>query len=172
MKLKEKTTLAQIKKVILKNIQKSELILVISTLILVVLPFAVALTTKKYFPQKYAFLTKLLMEYNTIIFIIMLLTFFVLIAYVINYKETKETRNIKEKQEIIEQLTYLLNYLKKYSTKLSISDEMLIMFEQKIQILNKQINSEEYRNYPIKNEFFVNFKKVNSKIEDKILEVI
>ncbi len=164
--------MGQIKKIIVKKIRKSELILTISILILVVLPFAVAQITKEYFPQTYAFFAKLLIDYNIIILIIMLLTFLVMIAYVITYKESKEVMNIKEKQAMIEQLTYLSNYLGKYSAKLKIPSEMCSMFEQKVQILSKQINSEEYRNYPLKNEFFVNFKEVNVKIEDKILDVI
>ena len=152
---------------IMKKIQKSNLIFVVSTIILIVVPFAVGQIIKNVFPQKYALFMKLLIDYNTIIIIVMLLTFFVIIAYILNYKETEEALNIKEKKEIIEYLTNAFEY----GPKLRISKEMCYMFKQKIQILNKQINSEDYRNYPISDDFFINFKQVNYRIENKILEV-
>lgn len=161
-----------INKFIIKNIQVSELKFAIITFFLIISPFATEHIMKSYLPQIYNLFSQLLIQYESIFFISFMLTILLLLVYVSNHKETEESSNIKEKKSIIEQHLKILNYLQSNSSKLLIDEDMCSLFEQKIQILNKQINSEEYRIYPLQNEFFTNVKKVNNRIEDKILKVL
>lgn len=164
--------MGRINRFIVKNIQMSELRLIIVTFFLIIFPFATELIMKSYLPQIYDSFSQLLMQYDSIFFISFMLSILLLLVYVSKHNETEESFNIREKQSIIEQHLKLLTYMQSNSSKLLINEGMCSLFEQKIQILNKQINSEEYRIYPLQNDFFINIKKVTSKIEDKILKVI
>ena len=164
--------MGRINRFVVKNIQMSELMFIIVMFFFIISPFTIELIMKYYFPQIYDSFSQFLMQYDIIFFISLMLLILTLLAYVSKTSETEESFNIKEKQSVIEQHLKLFAYVQSNSSKLLINEGICSLFEQKIQILNKQINSEEYRIYPLQNEFFLNIKKVTSKIEDKILKVI
>jgi hypothetical protein len=160
--------LAKLKK---NGVETSVLVLAIILAIVVILPFGVLIVIRTYYPDTYAVISKLiLVDYNNYAIFISLLIFLIL-ARIVLHKENNKIKNKKEKQKVIEQLLNLSDYYKKYHNQLGMSDELYSMFSQKIQILNKQINSEEYRDIPLTPDFFVKMRRVNRPIEKKLFEI-
>lgn len=162
-----------INKIITKELQIREIEFAMIAFIMVFLPFAISKIIKYYLPETHELILRtVLIEYNTLLFIILIFVLFIMIWYVQNYKENYEVINIQEKKNVIDDILKYSNNLHKYKADLGISDEMISIFNHKIQILNKQINSEEYRNYRLNDDFFMKMKNINRKIEDILLKVI
>lgn len=125
-------------------------------------PFFVLLFLRERMFEKYEIILKLIQEYNQYLFYIMILIFLI-IAFTILNKQNTKIANRREKQKAVLQLLKISEILEK-----NLSEELSSMFNQKIQILHKQINSEEYRDIPLDGEFFLEMRKVNNKIMERL----
>ena len=117
-------------------------------------------------PEIYSdFVSRIPFHENT--FLIIAIVTFVFFAYL----TVRENNNkiIINKQKIILQYFNISKYIDEYCVKNDLPMEFSLMYKIRIQLLNKQINSEETRKIPIDSEFLEINKNINRNFEKKLL---
>ena len=117
----------------------------------IILPVTLLILIINNKPEIYSELVSRIPFHENIFLVIAIVTFIVFA-----YLTVRENNNkiIINKQKIILQYFNISKYVDEYCVKNDLPIEFSLMFKMRIQLLNKQINSEETRRIPIDPESF------------------